>query len=501
MKKKTIFLPILIAAIAPARPPAKAPAGAPARTAAPAALPTTPRQLKYPPLKAIQIPDVTRFTLSNGMRVYLLENHELPVVSGTALVRTGNLFDPPGKAGLAGLTGAQMRAGGTSAKTGDQIDEQLENIAASVESSIGETSGQVSFSALKENTDEVLSVFHDVITDPAFREDKLSLAKLQMSSSILRRNDDAGSIAEREYASIVYGRDNPYGRRIELADLASIKREDLVNFYRRYFFPRNIMLAVYGDFSAPEMRAKLEKLFGGWKYNQPDVPPFPPCRSKAAPGVYLAAKEDVNQAFLSIGHIGGVLKDKDTAALEIMADILGGGFSSRLFKRVRTQLGYAYDISASWGVDYGHPGLFQISGSTKSASTVDALRVIREEIERIRTQPVTDEELKIAKDTVLNGFVFAFDTPVKTLSRIVRYEYYGYPPGFIFEYQKAVAAVTKADILRVAKEHLKPEDLTIVAVGNPLEFGMPLTALGLPLSKIDLTIPKPGEAKAAGEVK
>ncbi len=499
--KNKMFLPLLIAATALAQTPAGAPANAPAKAAAQAPVPTTPRQLKYPPLKAINIPDVTTFKLSNGMRVYLLENHELPLVSGTALVRTGNLFDPPDKTGLAGVTGSQMRAGGTSAKTGDEIDEQLENIAASVESSIGETSGQVSFSTLKENTDEVLSVFHDVITGPAFREDKLSLAKLQMSSAILRRNDDADSIAEREYSSIVYGRNTPYGRQIELADVANIKREDLVNFYHRYFFPRNIMLAVYGDFSATEMRAKLEKLFGGWKYDQPDVPPFPACGAKAAPGVYLAAKDDVNQAFLNVGHIGGVLKDKDTAALEIMADILGGGFSSRLFRRVRTQLGYAYDISASWGVEYGHPGLFQISGSTKSASTVDALRVVREEIERIRTQPVTDEELKIAKDTVLNGFVFAFDTPAKTLSRMVRYEYYGYPRDFIFGYQKAIAAVTKADILRVAKEHLKPEELTIVAVGNPQEFGTPLTALGLPLNKIDLAIPKPAEAKAAGEVK
>jgi zinc protease len=490
---KTIILS-LIAAVALAQAPAKAPEKAAARTAlAPPA--SSPAQLKYPPLKPVTIPDVEMFTLPNGMRVYLLENHELPVVSGTALVRTGNLFDPPGKVGLATITGSQIRAGGTTSKTGDEIDEQLENIAASVESSIGETSGQVSFSALKENTDEVMAVFYDVLTSPAFREDKLSLAKQQMASAILRRNDDADSIAGREYASIVYGRDNPYGWRIELADIANIRRDDVVAFYKRYFFPRNIMLAIYGDFSAPAMRAKLETLFGGWNYEQPPVPAFPPLSAKAAPGIYLAAKDDVNQTFFSLGHIGGVLKDRDTAALEIMADILGGGFSSRLFKRVRTQLGYAYGIGASWGVDYDHPGLFQISGSTKSASTVDTLRVVREEIERIRTTPVSDEELKIAKDTVLNGFVFAFDTPAKTLSRILRYEYYGYPRDFIFDYQKAIAAVTKEDVLRVAREHLKPENITIVAVGNPQDFGTPLTALGLPVHKIDLTIPKPPEVK------
>lgn len=485
-----LFASVLIAGIALAQAPAPQAARAARKpaTAAPAPA-STPSQLKYPPLKEIQIPDITTFTLSNGMRVYLLENHELPLVTGTALVRTGNLFDPPDKVGLAGMTGSLMREGGTRTKTGDQLDEQLENIAASVESSIGETSGQVSFSTLKENTDEVLGVFHDVLTEPEFRPDKIDLTKIRLRSSILRRNDDADSIAEREYASIVYGRDNPYGWRTEIPTINNIQREDLVAFYKRYFFPENVLLAVYGDFSIPAMRSKLEDLFGAWKYKQAPAPAFPAVQKKPSPGVFLAAKDDVNQAFLNVGHFGGVLKDKDTPALQIMADILGGGFSSRLFKRVRTQLGYAYGIGASWGVQYTHPGLFQVTGSTKSESTVDTLRVVREEVERIRTTLVTDDELRTAKDTVLNGFVFAFDTPAKTLSRMMRYEYYGYPRDFIFQYQKAIAAVTKEDVLRVAKQHLDPAAFTVVAVGNPKEFGTPLSALGMPVSDIDLTIP------------
>jgi zinc protease len=455
----------------------------------------SPGELKYPPLKQIRIPDITTFTLPNGIRVYLLENHELPVVNGTALVRTGNLFEPPDKIGLAGMTGSVMRSGGTRAKTGDELDEQLENIAASVESSIGETSGQVSFSTLKENVDEVMSAFRDVLTEPEFRPDKIELAKVRLRSSILRRNDDAGAIANREYSSIVYGRDNPYGWRMELAHVENIRRDDLIAFYRRYFFPANIMLAVYGDFSTAEMRARVEKLLGGWTYTQPQVPPFPPLERKPSPGVFFANKDDVNQAFLQVGHLGGILKDKDTPALQIMADILGGGFSSRLFQRVRTKLGYAYGIGAGWGAGYLHPGLFEISGSTRSETTVATLRAIREEVERIRSSPVTDQELRTAKDTVVNSFVFAFDTPAKTLSRMLRYEYYGYPRDFIFQYQKAIAAVTKDDVLRVAKEHLKPDNFTVVAVGNTSEFGTPLTELGLPVKEIDLTIPKPGPAK------
>ncbi len=448
------------------------------------------KDLKFPPLRKIEIPNVERLTLPNGMKLYLLEDHELPVVAGFALVRTGNLFDPKEKIGLATATGMVMRTGGTKKNTGDELDEELENIAASVESGIEETSGRVSFSCLKENTDEVLAVFKDVLTTPEFRQEKLDLAKTELRSSIARRNDDPHGIAEREFDEIVYGRDNPYGWSEEYEHINRIQREDLVAFYQRYFFPANIMLAVRGDFSAPEMKATLEKLFSDWTYRQPPVPEFPKVTAKPAPGIYLAAKDDVTQTFFSMGHLGGILKDKDYPALEVMADILGGGFPSRLFQRVRTKLGYAYSVSADWAANYDHPGTFEASGSTKSLSTTATFVAIKEEIARIRSSEVSDQELKTAKETVENGFVFNFDTRSKTLSRMMTYEYFGYPKDFIFEYQKAIASVTKADILRVAKAHLRPQDLVIVAVGNPKDFDKPLDTLGK-VTPIDLTIPEP----------
>jgi zinc protease len=454
------------------------------------------KDLKFAALRQIEIPEVATPTLPNGMKLYLVENHELPVISGFALVRTGNLFDPADKIGLAQMTGMVLRTGGTRSKTGEELDEQLESIAASVESGIGETSGRVSFSALSENTDEVLAVFKEVLTEPEFRQEKIDLARTRLRSAISRRNDSPGGIAAREFAEILYGRDTPYGWRMEYEHVNRIQREDLLVFYRRYFFPANIMLAVYGDFSAPEMKVKLEKLLGGWQYQQPPVPSFPKVREKASPGTHLASKEDVTQTFFSIGHLGGILRDKNYPALAGMGDILGGGFSSRLVKKVRTQLGYAYSISAAWGATYDHPGLFRVAGSTKSLSTTETLQVVREEIEKIRSEEVSDEELQTAKDTVLNSFVFNFDTPGKTLGRLVTYEYHGYPKDFIFQYQKAVAAVTKADILRVARQYLTPKNLTIVAVGKPKDFGQPLSELGMPVQPIDLTIPEP-EREAA----
>lgn len=490
-------LAIFALAVAPliAQTAAPVPARRPAATAAkPAAQPAEPsyKDLKFPPLRPVQIPKVENFTLANGMKVYLLEDHELPIVNGTALVRTGNLFDPPAKVGLATMTGMVMRTGGTKTKTGDELDRELEDVAASVESGIGETSGSVSFSSLKENTPEVLAAFKDVLTAPAFRQDKFDLALTQLRSSIARRNDDAGGIAGREFSDTLYGKDTPYGCQIEYATLNRISRADLEEFYHRYFFPANTMLAIRGDFDPVQMKAQLEKLFADWTVEQPKVPDFPKVSAKPAPGIYLAVKKDVTQTFFSIGELGGELRDKDYPALEIMADILGGGFQSRLVRRIRTQMGVAYDISADWGANFDHPGLFTISGSTKSYSTLETIQAIKEELERIRTTEVTDEELTAAKQTALNSLVFAYDTKAKTLGRMITYAYYGYPADFIAQYQKALSAVTRADILRVAKEHIDPAKLTIVTVGNPAEFSKPLDSLGA-VKDIDLTIPEPKE--------
>jgi zinc protease len=457
------------------------------------------KDLKYGPLPPIKPPVPVEVTLSNGLKVFLLEDHELPLVSGSALIRAGNLFDPADKRGLAEITGEVLRSGGTASKTGDQIDVELENVAASVESSIGETSGTLSFSCLKENTEQVLRVFKDFLSSAQFRDDKVDLAKTQIRSEISRRNDDAHGLVEREFSGLLYGRNTPYGSRIEYSDIDNIQRQDLVGFYHRYYFPSNILLQIHGDFSAAEMQAKLEQIFSDWKPTQAAVPEFPKISAKPAPGVFLATKTDVTQTFFDVGHLGGELRDKDYPALEVAAEILGGGFSSRLFRSVRTQHGWAYNIGSSWNAQYDHPGLFHISGSTQSAHTMDTLKAVREELDKIRTSEVTDQELQTAKDTVLNGFVFNFDRPSKTLNRLVQYQYYGYPRDFIFQYQKAIAAVTKADVLRVAKEHFKPEELTFVAVGNPSAFGTPLSALRLPVQPIDLTIPEPKRTTAKAD--
>jgi len=466
------------------QPPAARPAGAAQPAAKPAAAPSV-KDLKYPPLKPLPVPKVAEFTLPNGLKLYLLEDHELPLIDGVARVRTGNLFDPADKIGLATLTGMAIRTGGSKAKTGDQWNQELEDLASSVESSIGESSGTVSFSTLKENLDATLGIFKDALTAPDFRQDKIDLAKVEMRSIISRRNDDARSLAQREFSDLVYGKDMPYGWREEYSTIARITRADIQDFHKRYFFPKNVLLAVWGDFDTAEIRSKLELIFADWTVEQVPPPAFPRVRTTAEPGSYLAVKRDATQTFIAIGQLGGEARDPDYPALEVMAKILGGGFQSRLMERVRTRMADAYDIGADWSANFDHPGLFEISGGSKSVSTVETIKAALEEVERIRAAEVSEDELNTAKQTALNGLVFAFDTRSKTLARMLNYEYFGYPRDFTQQYQKALAAVTRADVLRVAKEHLDPARFTIVAVGNPQAFGQPLTALGGAVHEID----------------
>ena len=220
--------------------------------------------LKFGKLGEVKIPEIEIFTLKNGVKVYLLENHTLPFINGTMLVKTGTLLDPPAKVGLAEMAATVLRSGGSKTKTGDEIDEQLENIAASVESSIGDQVATVGFNCLKENVDEVLGVYFDVLSQPEFRQDKIDLLKTQYRSAIARRYDEADDVNRSEFSAIVYGRQTPFGREVEYATLDAITRADLIDFYKRYYHPANMVLAVSGDFDKAAMRARLEQVLGPW---------------------------------------------------------------------------------------------------------------------------------------------------------------------------------------------------------------------------------------------
>jgi len=446
------------------------------------------KELTYPRLGDIRIPDVKRVKLANSMQLFLLEDHELPLIRMSAVIRTGSVYEPADKIGLADITGTVMRTGGTTSRTGDEIDEELEQIAASVETGIGESSGSASVSVLKEDVGTGLAVLVDVLMNPAFREDKIELAKIRHRSDISRRNDNVRQVAGREFDKIIYGPQSIYARQTEYATIDNITRDDLVAFHKKFYRPNIIMLAIWGDFDTDQMIAMVEKAFSGWEKGDIEIPAVPKVQYEFRPTVNLVRKEDINQACIRLGHIGGLMSDPDYFALLVMNRAL----SDRVFKNVRSREGLAYSAYGYYGSEYDHPGAFIVECQTKSEATVYATRAMIQEVSKITESEITDEELALAKEGFLNSFVFNFESKGQIVRRLMTLEYFGYPADFLQKTKANVEKVTKADVLRVARKHLHPDNLQILAVGKPDDFDEPLSVLG-PVNEIDITIPPPQE--------
>ena len=446
--------------------------------------------LVYPPLNQPQPPVPDRFELDNGMIVYLLEDHELPIIDISVRIRTGSLYEPADKVGLAAITGAVMRTGGTTSKTGDELDEILENLAASVETGIGDDAGSASVSVLKEDLDTGLSILADILMNPAFREDKIELEKVQHRSGIARRNDNPGGITRREFGKLIYGADSPYARTTEYDTINSITRDDLVAFYQKSFRPNNVILGVLGDFNSETMLAKIQAAFKGWEPAEIDLPEKPKIPEMYGKRVAIVNKDDVNQTNIRMGHIGWLRKNEDYPALVVMSQILGIGFSSRLINSIRVEKGLAYSVGNNYGAGYDVPGVFFIACGTKSEATVTAIEAILVEVEKMRAEEVSDDELKQAIDGFMNSSVFDYDTKGEILSRALRYEYHDYPQDFVEQLMAGIREVTKADVKRVAAEYLHPDKFTLIAVGKASDFDKPLDTLG-DVTEVDITIPSP----------
>lgn len=458
------------------------------------------KDLTYPPLTDIRIPEVDRTELPNGLVLYLIEDHSLPKAEGIALIRTGSRFEPSEKVGLASITGQVMRTGGTSDHPGEQIDRILENTGSVVETGIGNSSASASLYCLPENLPQVIEILADLLRNPTFPEGKIELAKVQQQSAIARRNDNVGGIAGREFRKLLYGPSSPYARSTEYATIQSIAREDLVEFHSKYFHPNQTALGLWGDFSAEEVKSLVNRYFGSWERKDVTLPPLPEVPTDWKASVNFIAKDDVNQTNLRMGHLGGRRDDEDYFALQLMSEVLGGGFSSRLFRRIRTELGLAYGVSASWGAGWDRPGTFSIFCNTKSESTVQAAEAILKEVRRITEEPVSEEELRVAKEGILNSFIFNFDSKAKLVQRLMTYDYYGYPKDFLAQFKANIEKVTVEDIWKTAKAHIHPDKIVLLAVGKEKDFDQPLTTLG-EVTTIDIAIARqePGDSPGANK--
>jgi zinc protease len=437
-----------------------------------------------------------RIVLKNGIVVFLQEDHELPFVSGSVLIPGGSRDEDPAKTGLVSLYGQAWRTSGTAKLDGDAMDDLLEAKAAHIETGGDEDSTALSWDSLTGDADQVFSLALDLLLHPEFNAEKLALAQQQEATGIVRRNDDEAEIAERESTKLVYGAQSPYAREPELATIGAVTVGDLKAWHQRTI-GGPLIVAIGGDFDPAAMEAKLRAAFEGL----PAVKPVPVRHENFAgpkPGVYFIDKEDVNQSNVQIVGLGTDRLNPDLPALAVMNEILGGGFASRLFQKIRTELGLAYSVGGGLGFAYDHPAAFRVDVLTKSATTVDATAHALDEIAGLTARPFTQEELDRAKDNILNSFLFRYDTREKVLAEQVRLEFYGYPSDYLESYKAALERVTVADLNAAAKKYIHPEKLALLVVGNGPEIKPGLEELKLgPVQTVDITIPMPGQPAAA----
>jgi predicted Zn-dependent peptidase len=436
-------------------------------TAVQEGIPAHPRGLTFEPL-AFTPPDraAHRQTLANGVTTYMVEDHDLPLITVTVHIRGGSYLDPAGKQGLAAMTGSQMRAGGAGTLTAEQFDEELDFLAANVSSSFGATAGSASVSFLAKDADRALELFFDMLRRPAFQQDRFALLKAQQLQAIERRNDSTEDIEAREWTRLMRGDKHFTTRFLTKASIESIARADLVAFHEQYVHPGNLILAVAGDFDPAAMRTRLEQRMAGWA-KRAAAPKVPAPAHTPVPGLYLVNKADVNQGRVTVGHLGIQRGHPDEFPVAVMNQVLGGGaFTSRITSRVRSDEGLAYSASSSYVPGVYYPGTFTAEFQSKSESVARATAIVLEEIERIRHEPVVADDLEAVKNYLIEVFPRGFSSATATANLFATDELTGRPMDFWNTYRDRVKAVTVADVHRAAQQHLMPDRLVILAVGD-----------------------------------
>jgi predicted Zn-dependent peptidase len=435
--------------------------------------------------------------LSNGMTLYLIEDHELPLFNINGLIKTGDIYDPADKVGLSSIFASVMRTGGTVAREPDMLNEELESMAASVEVGMSQEYGTVNLSTLADDIEKGLEIFADVLRYPAFREDKLELRKQQSIERIRRRNDNPIQLAFRNFSALLYGTDHPFGWYTETEGIESISVDDLKAFHAKYYHPNNMMLAITGDFDTETLIAQLEKVFEGWETAEITFPDVPTVDGTSKPSVNYIFK-DLNQTAMLIGDFGikRTPDFPDFFPLRIMNEILGeGGFTSRLMMEVREKHGLAYAVGSMMQTSYyTNPGIWLAYSQTRADKTAEAISLIIDVIGGLRDAPVPEEELQRTKDSLINSFVFGFESSAQIAFQQMMLAYRGYDPDFLETYTDNIAKVTAEDVQTVAQKYLHPDSLTIVTVGNKDSFDRPLDEFG-EVNEIEIERPEPPPAE------
>jgi zinc protease len=422
-------------------------------------------ELKYQPPK----PDEYRYTLKCGATAYVAENPEVPTFELTVLVRTGSMYEPVDKAGLGDMVGYLMRNGGVEGMTAKELDEKLAMLAAEVSVNIDDSRGRATLFCLSKDTDQGLELFKKILRTPVFDQQVLDRYRADLLSEMEQRNSSTSAIEAREWKFLMYGDHpctTPYRSTEKSVD--SITRENLIAFHKKYFFPKNFILAVSGDFKTKDVLAKLNNMLAGWPDQQLNLPTVPDQIPDPQPGVYMIKKEDVNQSRIRLGHMGVKRDVPDQYALTVMNDILGGGgFTSRITRRVRSDEGLAYNIGSRFERPVLYPGTFQAWFQTKHATAAFGTRLIVDEIKNMRTEKCDSEIVENSKAGFISNLVNPFSNKNMIVNTFADDQYTSRPDDYWQDYTQNMQAVTPDDVLAVAQKYLHPDKLVFLVVGDP----------------------------------
>jgi predicted Zn-dependent peptidase len=471
-------------AAVPAAPAAPAVPGRPVSAVSQVA--DRPEKLSFPALNyEPPAPEKYRVALKAGPVAYVVPDRELPLVNIAVYVRTGDYVQPEGKEGLASLTGYLLARGGTKSKSAEEMEERLAFLAAQLNSAVNENQGNVSLNLLSKDLEEGLAILREVLTQPRFQDDKIMLRKQQMLQSMKERNDDSGSIESREHAFLAFGEQFWANHYSTATSVDSISRSEIEGFHHKWFHPSNFVCAVSGDFDRDQMVQKLETLFGEWPFSGERPPPIPTNTVISPPGVYLVDKE-VNQGRVDM-ILPGIMRDNpDYFAVMLMNDILGGGgFTSRIMNRVRSDEGLAYDAHTSFPGGVYYPQTFTAAFQSKSRTVPYAISIILDELKKFCAEPVHDDELNTSRRGFIDRFPRSFATKAQIAGTFAQDEFtgrYAKDPEYWKKFRDRIGAVGKEDVLRVAKKYLHDDKMVILVVGQKDEI-----LLGHPNHPVKLT--------------
>lgn len=440
-----------------------------AATSVPAAdIPDRPEKLSFPELQ-FEVPDAAalRFELADGTPVYAKRDTEFPLIDLTVFFRGGRYLEPAGKAGLAAVTGDAWRSGGAGERTAQELDEELDFLAANLSTSIGDVTGSVSLNVLSKDLEAAMAILMDVLTAPRFQQDRFDKTRDNLLQAMKQRNDDAADIEDREWQRLVYGDGYWMNQLPTRASVDTITVSDAKKLVSSLVRSGNLVVAVAGDFEPAAMQALLNRTIGSLPALEAPLPPVPQPEHAPKPGVYVIDKADVNQGRVSIGRLGFREGHPSEFPLRIGVDILGGGgFTARMMKRIRSDEGLAYSAYASLGFPVTMPGDFRAYFQSKSSTCPYAAEIFFDLLEAMRTAPPTDEELRTSKASFIETFPRRFATAAQTVGLFATDELLGRDHAYWSTYRERVAAVDGEDVQEALKTALDPDTMLMLVVGN-----------------------------------